>query len=71
MVNNIATLRGKVKERVRPFVATAAGFEQRPTNQEVIQENRRKVNLLTPNNFHCLVSLASSFTHIICANFSI
>jgi hypothetical protein len=55
MVNSIATMRGKVKERLRPFVATAAGFEQRPTNQEVVQENLRRFNLLYPNNFHCKV----------------
>lgn len=53
MVNSIATMRGKVKERIRPFAATAAGFEQRPANQEVIQENLRRYHLIHPNSFHC------------------
>lgn len=67
MVNSIATLRGKVKERMRPFTAHAAGFEQRQTNQEVIQENLNRFNLLHPNNFHCKVSLA--FYLIVWLNF--
>lgn len=57
MVNNIATLRGKVKERLRPFAAQAAGFKQRQMNQRVIQENLAKFNLIYPNSFHCKVGL--------------
>ena len=56
MVNNIATLRGKVKERMRPFASHAAGFKQRQTHQRVIQENLAKFNLIYPNSFHCKVS---------------
>lgn len=61
MVNSIATKRGQVKERLRPFVAAAAGFEQRPANQEVIQENLRRYILLHPNNFHCEVCFMFPF----------
>ncbi|KAF8594186.1 hypothetical protein BDV93DRAFT_179855 [Ceratobasidium sp. AG-I] len=53
MVNSIATLRGKVKERLRPFTAMVAGFQHCTTDQEVIQENLRKFNLIYPNSFHC------------------
>lgn len=59
MVNSIATMRGKVKERLRPFVAAAAGFQQRPANEEVIQENLRRYHLIYPNSFHCEVSTRS------------
>ncbi|KAF8601015.1 hypothetical protein BDV93DRAFT_254241 [Ceratobasidium sp. AG-I] len=53
MVNSIATLRGKIKERLRPFTASVAGFQQCTTNQAVIQDNLRKFNLIYPNSFHC------------------
>ncbi|KAF8596096.1 hypothetical protein BDV93DRAFT_563645 [Ceratobasidium sp. AG-I] len=53
MVNSIATLRSKVKERLHPFTASVAGFKQCTTNQAVIQDNLRKFNLIYPNSFHC------------------
>ncbi|KAB5588225.1 Formin-like protein 20 [Ceratobasidium theobromae] len=53
MVNNLATLRGKVKERMREFVATVSGFHQRLRNQQIIQENLDRFNKLYPNSFHC------------------
>ncbi|KAF8602242.1 hypothetical protein BDV93DRAFT_509480 [Ceratobasidium sp. AG-I] len=53
MVNSVATMRGKVKERVRPFTATTAGFQQRQMNQQVIQENLNRFNEIYLNNFHC------------------
>lgn len=53
MVNNIATLRGKVKERARPFTATAGGFQQSMNNQGTIHENLKRFSTLYPNNFHC------------------
>lgn len=59
MVNSIATARGKVKERARLFTATEVGFEQRPTNEEIIQENLRRFNLIYPNSFHCEVGFKS------------
>ncbi|KAB5588160.1 hypothetical protein CTheo_8399 [Ceratobasidium theobromae] len=53
MVNSIATLRGRVKEHLRPFAANAAQFQQNVIDQCTIQENLRRFNLLYPNNFHC------------------
>lgn len=57
MVNNVASLRGRVKERVRSFVESEAGFKQDMKNQEVHQENLRRFNLRYPNSFHCKVSV--------------
>ncbi|KAG8795239.1 hypothetical protein FRC12_016880 [Ceratobasidium sp. 428] len=53
MVNNLATLRGKAKELTRPFAADSGGFEHTMTNQQTIQNNLNRFNLLYPNNFHC------------------
>ncbi|KAG9121937.1 hypothetical protein FRC07_001886 [Ceratobasidium sp. 392] len=53
MVNNLATLRGKAKEFTRPFAADSGGFEHTMTNQQTIQNNLNRFNLLYPNNFHC------------------
>ncbi|CAE6429977.1 unnamed protein product [Rhizoctonia solani] len=53
MVNNIATLRGKVKERLREFVAVVTGFQQNLSNQRVIQQNLDLFNRVYPNTFHC------------------
>ncbi|KAG8722633.1 hypothetical protein FRC09_005936 [Ceratobasidium sp. 395] len=53
MVNNLATLRGKAKEVTRPFAAESGGFQQNLTDQQVIQDNLNRFNLLYPNNFHC------------------
>lgn len=59
MVNNIASLRSRVKERVRFFVERDAGFKHSMNNPEIIRENLEKFNLLYPNTFHCKVSLES------------
>jgi hypothetical protein len=56
MVNSIATLRGRVKERLRPFTTDAARFRQNLTDQCTIQENLERFNLIYPNNFHCKVT---------------
>lgn len=63
MVNNIATLRGRVKERARAFVETDAGFRHTKNNRRVIEANRQKFNLLYPNTFHCKVSTISWRIH--------
>lgn len=64
MVNNIASLRGRVKDHVRPFVQSDAGFKQSMTDQSVIQANRKKFVLLYPDNFHCEVRAHSLNVHI-------
>lgn len=56
MVNNIASLRSRVKERVRIFVEKDARFKQSMNNPDTIRENLEKFNLLYPNTFHCKVS---------------
>ncbi|KAG9075174.1 hypothetical protein FRC06_010235, partial [Ceratobasidium sp. 370] len=53
MVNNLATARGKSKEVMRPFVENVHEFVHRLLNQQAIQENLNRFNLLYPNNFHC------------------
>ncbi|CEL59040.1 LON domain serine protease, putative [Rhizoctonia solani AG-1 IB] len=53
MVNSIATARGKVKERLREFVARVAGFRHTTNNQQTIEENLIRFNRLYPNSFHC------------------
>ncbi|KAF8598167.1 hypothetical protein BDV93DRAFT_512697 [Ceratobasidium sp. AG-I] len=53
MVNYLATLRGKVKERLRPIVAEVHGFNHRITSQADIQDNLDRYNLVHPNTFHC------------------
>ncbi|KAF8594470.1 hypothetical protein BDV93DRAFT_515750 [Ceratobasidium sp. AG-I] len=53
MVNYLATLRGKVKERLRPIVAEVHGFNHRIASQEDIQDNLDQYNLVHPNTFHC------------------
>ncbi|CAE6461738.1 unnamed protein product [Rhizoctonia solani] len=53
MVNNIATLRGKIKERLREFVASVCGFEQSVTDRDIIQQNLDTFNKIHPNTFHC------------------
>jgi hypothetical protein len=55
MVNYIATLRGKVKERVRPIIAHSHAFEHRASNQQVIQDNLDIFHEIYPNSFHCTV----------------
>ncbi|KAG8690901.1 hypothetical protein FRC11_008261 [Ceratobasidium sp. 423] len=53
MVNNIATLRGKAKERLREFVARVSGFQQNLRDKNAIQNNINRFNELYPNSFHC------------------
>ncbi|CAE6450360.1 unnamed protein product [Rhizoctonia solani] len=55
MVNGIATLRGKVKERLREFVARVSGFRHTTTNHKIIEKNLVLFNRLYPNSFHCNV----------------
>ncbi|KDN39108.1 hypothetical protein RSAG8_09015, partial [Rhizoctonia solani AG-8 WAC10335] len=52
MVNNMATLRGKAKERLREFVARVAGFQQNMKNQSTIQKNLDCFNEIY-YSFHC------------------
>jgi hypothetical protein len=68
MSNNIATLRGRVKERMREFAATVAGFRQKLANQQVIQENLNQFNEIYPNSFHCKVNKKFIFNILTCAN---
>ncbi|KEP45196.1 hypothetical protein V565_304310, partial [Rhizoctonia solani 123E] len=53
LVNNIATLRGKAKERLRDFVTRVSGFFQNLLKQEQILKNLERFNELYPNSFHC------------------
>ncbi|KAG8706215.1 hypothetical protein FRC08_001208 [Ceratobasidium sp. 394] len=53
MVNNLATARGKIKDVMRPFVENTHEFVHRLLDQQMIQENLNRFNLLYPNNFHC------------------
>ncbi|KAG9075425.1 hypothetical protein FRC06_010091 [Ceratobasidium sp. 370] len=53
LVNNIATVRGKTRDRCCPFTVTAAKFQQNLMNQQIIQENLRRFHLIYPNTFHC------------------
>ncbi|KAJ1299594.1 hypothetical protein OPQ81_012015 [Rhizoctonia solani] len=53
MVNNIATLRGKAKERLREFVTRVSGFQQNVQDQNAIQNNLKRFNELYPNSYHC------------------
>ncbi|KAG8679717.1 hypothetical protein FRC08_016793 [Ceratobasidium sp. 394] len=54
LVNYIATLRGKAKDRLRPVVAHIHGFQHRIASQEDIQRNLDIFNLVYPNSFHYL-----------------
>ncbi|KAG8682729.1 hypothetical protein FRC09_016569 [Ceratobasidium sp. 395] len=54
MVNYIATLCGKVKDRLRSLVAHIHNFEHCVETQQEIQENIDIFNTLYPNSFHCL-----------------
>ncbi|KAG9101533.1 hypothetical protein FRC06_002951 [Ceratobasidium sp. 370] len=53
MVNYIATLRGKIKERLRPVAVEVHGFQHRITSQQDIEDNLDRFNLAHPNSFHC------------------
>ncbi|KAG9079828.1 hypothetical protein FRC06_007423, partial [Ceratobasidium sp. 370] len=53
MVNYIATLRGKIKERVRPVLSHVEGFDHCVATQEDIQTNLDLFHELYPNSFHC------------------
>ncbi|KAG9084998.1 hypothetical protein FRC06_003774, partial [Ceratobasidium sp. 370] len=53
MVNYLATLRGKMKERVRPIVGPLRGFNHCVATQQDIQDNLDLFHELHPNSFHC------------------
>ncbi|KAG9086165.1 hypothetical protein FRC06_003243, partial [Ceratobasidium sp. 370] len=53
MVNYLATLRGKVKEHLRPLVTFIHNLQHRVTGQQEIQNNLDAYNLVWPNTFHC------------------
>ncbi|KAF8598913.1 hypothetical protein BDV93DRAFT_512069 [Ceratobasidium sp. AG-I] len=62
MVNNLATLRGRVKDRMRPVIQEGYGFRPFAVSQEDIQYNRELYARLTPNNFHCTSFLVNKST---------
>ncbi|KAG9089509.1 hypothetical protein FRC06_001512 [Ceratobasidium sp. 370] len=53
MVNNLATAHGRSKEHLCPFNESVHEFTHRLLDQQAIQENLNRFNLLYPNNFHC------------------
>ncbi|KAG8794670.1 hypothetical protein FRC12_022565 [Ceratobasidium sp. 428] len=53
MVNYLATLRGKVKDRLRSLIVHLHGFRQRIRTQADIQYNLDLFDQLYPNSFHC------------------
>ncbi|QRV72595.1 hypothetical protein RhiJN_14949 [Ceratobasidium sp. AG-Ba] len=53
MVNYIATLRGKVKEKVRMIVEIVYEFDGRIVTQQDIEANLDRFNEIHPNTFHC------------------
>ncbi|KAG9094268.1 hypothetical protein FRC06_010997 [Ceratobasidium sp. 370] len=53
MVNYLATLRGKVKERLRALIAEIHTLRHRISSEEDIQHNLDAYNLAYPNSFHC------------------
>ncbi|KAG8720796.1 hypothetical protein FRC08_018132 [Ceratobasidium sp. 394] len=53
MVNNLATLRGKVKDHLRPLVAHIHALERCIESQQDIQNNLDIFHLVYPNSFHC------------------
>ncbi|KAG8726439.1 hypothetical protein FRC10_007121, partial [Ceratobasidium sp. 414] len=53
MVNYLATLHGKIKERVRPIVGPSRGFNHCVATQQDIQDNLDLFHELHPNSFHC------------------
>ncbi|KAG9078908.1 hypothetical protein FRC06_008110, partial [Ceratobasidium sp. 370] len=53
MVNYLATLRGKLKERVRPIIGPLRGFNQCVAMQQDVQDNLDLFHELSPNSFHC------------------
>ncbi|KAG9075915.1 hypothetical protein FS749_012356 [Ceratobasidium sp. UAMH 11750] len=53
MVNYLATLRGKVKDRLRPLAAFIHKFQHCVETQQDIQDNLDIFNLVYPNSFHC------------------
>ncbi|KAF8593926.1 hypothetical protein BDV93DRAFT_516183 [Ceratobasidium sp. AG-I] len=67
MVNNLATLRGRLKERICAFVESNAEFRHSRNNQRTIQENLSEVQLVTycprsghyenPELGHCIAVL--------------
>lgn len=57
MVNNIATLRGKAKERTQPPLHYGYGFRQPAVTDEDTQFNLNLYGRIHPNIFHCTVSV--------------
>ncbi|KAG9087049.1 hypothetical protein FRC06_002757 [Ceratobasidium sp. 370] len=53
LTTDLANTCGKSKEVMRPFVENVHEFVHRLLNQQAIQENLNRFNLLYPNNFHC------------------
>ncbi|KAG9088020.1 hypothetical protein FRC06_002258 [Ceratobasidium sp. 370] len=53
MVNYLATLRGKVKDRLRPLIAHIHALEHCVRTQHDIQDNLDTFHLVYPNSFHC------------------
>ncbi|QRV97814.1 hypothetical protein RhiJN_25833 [Ceratobasidium sp. AG-Ba] len=53
MVNYIATLRGKVKEKIQAIVEIVYEFDGRVVTQDDIWANLDRFNEIHPNTFHC------------------
>ncbi|QRV91330.1 hypothetical protein RhiJN_19348 [Ceratobasidium sp. AG-Ba] len=53
MVNYIATLRGKVKEKIRAIIEIVYEFDGRVVTQDDIWSNLDRFNEIHPNTFHC------------------
>ncbi|QRV99082.1 hypothetical protein RhiJN_27101 [Ceratobasidium sp. AG-Ba] len=53
LVNYLATLRGKVKERLRPVIAEIHGLQHRVATQQDVQDNLDAFHQAHPNSFHC------------------
>jgi hypothetical protein len=71
MVNYLATLRGKAKERLRPIVPEIHELQHRVASQQDVQDNLDAFNEAHPNSFHCAVSprficIVSKHTLLMC-----
>ncbi|QRV93926.1 LON domain serine protease [Ceratobasidium sp. AG-Ba] len=53
LVNYLATLRGKVKERLRPVIAEIHNLQHRIATQQDVQGNLDAFHQAHPNSFHC------------------
>jgi hypothetical protein len=56
MVNSLATLRGKVKELLRPIMQFGYRFLKPATTAKSINHNLNIYSQIHPNRFHCAVS---------------